>query len=247
MQRAIIAVVMILIGTQGVFADIGYSDSPEFSLNLLGAGIAWADSSQFDLNLLGVRRAWADSAEFPITTESLFKVDFVAVAKRRVGRTIFDYDCKVTLTNNSTQNVRVTNFELQGVPANMSIIDGSVSVFDDIAAGGSATSADTCTFRVDRSQSITASQVTWQVTYEILGTSGTMQLSSLSELNLEPKVTGDITGDGAVDSADLMLLAQQWLSQPGNPSADVAPAASSEGIVNFVDYAVLAGHWLEGI
>jgi hypothetical protein len=185
------------------------------------------------------------AGSYPLLAFQPFTADFVVVAKRRVGRTIFDYDCKVTLKNYSTQSVRVTQFELTGVPANVSIIDAFVSDFGDIGAGGSATGTDTCTFRVDRSQAITASQVTWQVAYEVLGTGQTMQLSSLSELDLEPKVLGDITGDKTVDYADLMLLVDQWLSSPGDPSADIAPDGG-DGIVNFQDYAVLAGHWMEG-
>jgi hypothetical protein len=41
-----------------------------------------------------------------------------------------------------------------------------------------------------------------------------------------------------------MLLADQWLSSSGDPSADIAPDGG-DGIVNFQDYAVLAGHWME--
>ena len=58
-------------------------------------------------------------------------------------------------------------------------------------------------------------------------------------------LAGDIAGDGVVDSADLLILSQQWLSAPGDPSADIAPDGG-DGIVNFLDYAVLAGHWMEG-
>jgi hypothetical protein len=228
MQRATIAAIIVLSIAQGVFADVGYSDS-----------------SELPLDLVGVRRAWADSAEFTITTESLFTVDFIVVEKRRVGRTIFDYDCKIVLKNNSLLGVRVMQCGLQSVPAGMSVIDANASGFGDIGAGESVTSTDTCTLRVDRSQNIIAAQVKWQVTYEIIRTGQTMQLSSMSELKLEPKAAGDITGDDTVDSSDLMLLAGQWLSAPDDPSADIAPDGG-DGVVNFADFAALAGHWLEG-
>jgi hypothetical protein len=52
-----------------VRADIGYSDSAAFSLNLLtqrgSPTTSFADSSQFAINLLQVRRAWTDSSAFP--------------------------------------------------------------------------------------------------------------------------------------------------------------------------------------
>jgi pectate lyase len=167
------------------------------------------------------------------TYGSPFASDFVIIAKRRVGRTVFDYDCKVVLTNNSQQDASVTGFELLDVPANMSLLDATVSDFGDIAAGGSATSNDTCTFRVDRSQAIDASQVGWRVTYQLVGSSQTLQLESLSALSLEPKLAGDISHDGVVDSVDLVLLSDQWLAQ----------RPSGAGVVNFVDYAVMAGQW----
>jgi hypothetical protein len=62
-------------------------------------------------------------------------------------------------------------------------------------------------------------------------------------------IVGDITGNGSVGLDDLKELAEQWLQmQPsGNFSADIAPQPDGDGIVNFLDYAVLAGHWLESV
>lgn len=57
---------------------------------------------------------------------------------------------------------------------------------------------------------------------------------------------GDFDFSGSVDFTDLSILALQWLQPPGTPSADIAPSPP-DGIVNFLDYAVLADHWLEGI
>jgi hypothetical protein len=57
---------------------------------------------------------------------------------------------------------------------------------------------------------------------------------------------GDFDGNGKVDSQDLAILADQWLEPPGNPSADIAPLPTGDGIVNFLDFALFAQHWLEG-
>jgi len=54
---------------------------------------------------------------------------------------------------------------------------------------------------------------------------------------------GDINGDNNVDYEDLIILASQWLQPPSEPSADIAPQGSPDGIVNFLDFAVLAGNW----
>jgi len=134
---------------------------------------------------------------------------------------------------------------LLSVPANMSVVDADVSIFDDIPAGGSATSEDTCTFRVDRSVPADESLVTWQVTYDVIGSGEAMQVASCSLLDLEPQLVGDVSGNGVVDFDDLGLLAQQWLGEPGVPSADIAPAPAGDGVVNFLDYAAFAASWAQ--
>ena len=172
---------------------------------------------------------------------------FVIVDKERVGRTLFRYTCKVTLSNFSPDAVKNVVLELMEVPDNMTIIDSNVT-FDYIEAWGSATSDDTCSFEVDRSQAIVPSEVIWQVTYEIADTGQAGQQMSSTMVQLEPiSLAGDITGEGAVDLEDLKVLAEQWLQPPGTPSADIAPLPNGDGIVNFLDFAVLAENWLEGI
>ena len=55
-------------------------------------------------------------------------------------------------------------------------------------------------------------------------------------------IVGDLQPDCKVDLNDLMIMTSQWLQSPGTPSADI----NQDGIVNFVDFAELANHWLEG-
>ncbi|GAH89526.1 unnamed protein product, partial [marine sediment metagenome] len=43
---------------------------------------------------------------------------------------------------------------------------------------------------------------------------------------------------------DFAILAEQWLEEPGDPSADIAPAGG-DNTVNLLDLEVLAEHWLE--
>jgi hypothetical protein len=54
----------------------------------------------------------------------------------------------------------------------------------------------------------------------------------------------DINKSGIVEVGDLVILCQQWLQAPGDPSADIAP----DPVDNFVDlrdFAALAEEWLK--
>jgi len=55
---------------------------------------------------------------------------------------------------------------------------------------------------------------------------------------------GDFTGDCFVGFQDYAILGNQWLQSPGSPSADIAPE-SPDGVVNWLDLAVLADNWLK--
>jgi len=70
------------------------------------------------------------------------------------------------------------------------------------------------------------------------------QTALLSEPVINEYVIGDFDSDGDVDFTDLEELVDYWLQQ--EPSVDIAPLPSGDGIVNFKDTALLAGHWMEG-
>jgi len=55
----------------------------------------------------------------------------------------------------------------------------------------------------------------------------------------------DLNGNGNVYYDDLIILVNQWLQYPGNPSADIAPSPAGDGIVNFEDFALFASNWLD--
>jgi len=68
---------------------------------------------------------------------------------------------------------------------------------------------------------------------------------------IPPRPIGDIApgiGDGIVDLRDINALAGLWLTTPEsllwNPDADIAPHGAPDGIVNFLDFALIAEHWL---
>ena len=53
----------------------------------------------------------------------------------------------------------------------------------------------------------------------------------------------DLDDSGKVDFIDFRILASQWLQEPEEPSADIAPEVG-DNIVNFLDLKVMADNWL---
>ena len=83
------------------------------------------------------------------------------VAERRVTRTVFDYDFKVTVQNGAiAQNGLVA--KLTGAGTGTTILDGNVQV-GSLAAGASVTPGDTITLRQDRSQPFVPAALVWSV------------------------------------------------------------------------------------
>jgi len=57
-------------------------------------------------------------------------------------------------------------------------------------------------------------------------------------------LSADFNCNGAVYFEDLEILLAQWLQPPDILSADIAPEPG-DGIVNFLDFAILANDWLQ--
>jgi len=92
-----------------------------------------------------------------------FAVEFVVVAKQRVDRTVFQYQCEVILTNLSPTAFENVQLVMVAWPDNMTIIDPHVSFGDArIGPGESAPGIDTCAFTVDRSELINPVEIIWR-------------------------------------------------------------------------------------
>ncbi len=61
---------------------------------------------------------------------------------------------------------------------------------------------------------------------------------------IEVPFRADITGDGTVDLADVLVLQQSWLQAPPYPSADIGPCPVGDNQINLYDLAFLAQYWL---
>lgn len=78
------------------------------------------------------------------------------------------------------------------------------------------------------------------------------QLNELSELDnsrdltLNNNALGDLVVDGLIDEHDLAIMAEQWLQEPGSPSADIAPLVPDD-VVNFEDFSKMVERWLQSV
>ena len=97
------------------------------------------------------------------------------------------------------------------------------------------------------------------INFNLVLKGGGMFLQDDPTLSFEPvpyKIIADIAplgGDGIVDFLDMAECIDAWLAIESPPSAnwkpncDMAPSPPQQGIINFLDFAVLAIHWLESI
>lgn len=177
-----------------------------------------------------------------------FEIDFTIVNKRRIGRTLFEYDCEVTLTNVSRFAVYNVALEITKASDNMVVIDPAVTFgVLEIGPGESATSLDMCTFQIDRSQATDPAKIIWKSVCELVGgASGVQDIASGTYFLNLAIFASDFNHDNKVDLFDLNILTDQWLLPPGSPSADIAPFPTGDNFVNFLDFALLAQNWLEG-
>ena len=130
-------------------------------LNLHTMASQWLESGENDadwqpLTLLG-------RVDIQMGEPNSFAVEFVVVDKRRVDRSVFEYECEVILENVSASTFENVQLVMVAWPDNMTIIDPHVTFGGaQIGPGESAASIDTCTFTVDRSILIDPNEVIWR-------------------------------------------------------------------------------------
>lgn len=100
--------------------------------------------------------AWAADVTAQVSVSNL-----TLVSSTRVGRTLFDYTYKITLTNSGGALTGVTATVTSAAPATQ-IADGTVAI-DSLGAGAAVSPADTITIRQDRLTTFNAALLHWSV------------------------------------------------------------------------------------
>ena len=165
------------------------------------------------------------------------------VSKNRVGRTIFEHMYSLTVQNTSGLDISNVVIDFAAVPSNISILDGQVTI-PQILRQLSEISQDTLTIRVDESTPLDLSKIRFTGTFEWTPPGEIQPYPFSARVVFKPasRARGDITLDGKTDIEDIMVMAQLWLSS--EEQADIFPA-NGDGIVNLLDFEVLAKHWLD--
>jgi len=186
-----------------------------------------------DVDMDGEARVMLGRVDMGADEFNPVEAEFVVVRRERVERSVFEYECEVVVRNVSIFPIEEISLELAEVSDNMTAIDPNVG-FDasEVAAGGSASGLDTCTFRVERSRAIDPARIVWHVTARVSGSAAPINHSAASVLELGP-LESDFEG--------LKGLALRWLwtGAPGQIAEDSVP----DGTVNLVDFAGLAENW----
>jgi hypothetical protein len=120
------------------------------------------------------------------------------VRETRLGRTLFEYEFKVTLHNGAQARSNVVA-QATAAGAGTSIVDGTVQA-GQIAANADVTPADTITLRHDRTYPFNPAALVWQVTADAAPPEQTVELDRGAE------VAGpDANANGIRDDIDQLL------------------------------------------
>jgi len=93
----------------------------------------------------------------------LYIEDYALVAQRRVGRTTFEYEMSVILSNRSDRDAPNVILELLAVPEDVTIISGAELTVAPVAAGATVTSVTNFVIQVDRTTPVSPLGFSWRV------------------------------------------------------------------------------------
>jgi len=174
-----------------------------------------------------------------------FEVEFVAVARQRLGRTVFEYECEAIVTNISPFAVENIRLNLAAAAENVVVVEPNVTFGDaELGEEDSAVSIDTFTIVVDRSGEIDSAKMIWHATCRIVDSgqpSGPMA-SGFASVPLQ-RAPADLFFDGHIDGLDLAKLAKRWLWT--GPQGGILEDITADGVVNWTDFVQLAKEWKE--
>ncbi len=114
--------------------------------------------------LLVVILAVSSSSSAAAAGENLTVGNYVLAGRERIERSVYDYTFRADITNNNTYDIRNATAKLKDNAVSADVPDGTLS-FGDVPAGGTVTSTDTFTVRVNRRFEFEASSLTWETDF----------------------------------------------------------------------------------
>lgn len=100
-----------------------------------------------------------------ITVSDLHPDSYPLVSYRRVGSTTWEYEYRFNIKNLGTGDATSVSAALQNWPAQVTVVDGSVS-FPTVPAGGTVVSStDTFKIRINRSVAVKNTDLTWRLQF----------------------------------------------------------------------------------
>lgn len=219
----------------------------EYSLGLKedGSVVAWGNNQYGQCNIPSPNTGFVAIAAGGVHNLALTggKPQLRVVNKRRIERTVFQYECTAGFENLWGFAIRNLQLEMVQGSGNMTIIDPLVEFGDtELETRGRAMSTDTCTFQVDRSGPIDPDEIVWKVRCEKVITGQQMELTVAG---VDPSRLASIYSDLLIqqqsDFGDLSAFARRslWTGPAGQINEDVVP----DGTVNLSDFAEFAQHW----
>ena len=169
---------------------------------------------------------------------------FNIIERNRISRTIFRYVLSLSLTNTTDSAITGIDIKLDSSSNQaVNVIDDEISIpkIDSLSTIDSNAFGDYFSIEVDRSEPIGPAGLMWQVDYTTTNGSETQTIRAELPAGIYGPAS-DLTGEGAIDTDDLLIMVRDWLER--NSIADIYPPPPiSDDIVNFLDFAELAESW----
>jgi hypothetical protein len=92
--------------------------------------------------------------------------NYILVSKTPVGRTAYDYVYRASATNGNEFDLKNVQATVTSKVSSTQVIDGSLT-FGNVQVGGTVSSSDTFTLRINLTSTFKESDLVWTVTYDI--------------------------------------------------------------------------------
>jgi RHS repeat-associated protein len=112
------------------------------------------------------RPAHADPAPITEITSDLSVGNYAIISTTRVGRTLFEFTCRATVTNPTAKSFANVRASLSSRSSATTVVDGELT-FGDVRSGAAVASQDTFTIRQDRTATFNESDLVWTVRYDV--------------------------------------------------------------------------------